>query len=68
MNTSVNATKNDPMVSSNHFELTKFEEESLLKLMSECDFASSNAEEFMSKLHAELVDLDTVKLFEIISK
>lgn len=67
VNTSANATKNDPMVSSNHFELTKFEEESLLKLMSECDFASSNAEEFMSKLHAELVDLDTSNIESIMN-
>ncbi len=42
------------------FELSKKDEESLLKLMSECDFVSSNAEDFVQKLQTELVLLDTV--------
>ncbi len=44
----------------NQFEITKVEEESLLKLMSECDFDSSNAEKFIEKLQTELLYLDTV--------
>ena len=48
---------------SDNFEISKTDEESLLKLMSECDFVSSNAEEFMQKLQAELVLLDTVRYF-----
>lgn len=46
--------------SSNQFEISKTDEESLLKLMSECDFASSNAENFMQKLQSEMFHLDTV--------
>ena len=42
------------------YEISKSEEDSLLKLMSECDFASSNAESFIQKLEDELLDLDTV--------
>jgi hypothetical protein len=43
------------------FEMSKGEEDSLLRLMSECDFASSNAETFMNKLQEELLYLDTVR-------
>ena len=45
---------------SNQYELTKSEEDSLLKLMSECDFTSSNAESFIQKLEEELLYLDNV--------
>jgi len=44
----------------NQFEMSKGEEDSLLRLMSECDFASANAESFMNKLKDELLYLDTV--------
>ena len=33
-----------------NYELSNTDEESLLKLMLECDFASSNAENFIEKL------------------
>lgn len=46
----------------NQYDISKSEEDSLLKLMSECDFASSNAESFMQKLEAELIYLDTVNI------
>lgn len=41
------------------------DEDSLLKLMSECNFASLTAEKFIERLQNELLDLDTVchKLF-----
>ena len=45
------------------YEISKSDEDSLLKLMSECDFASSNAEKFIEKLQTELLQLDTVSLF-----
>lgn len=38
------------------------DEDSLLKLMSECDFASLSAERFIERLQNELLDLDTVKI------
>ncbi len=41
-------------------DFSNTDEESLLKLMHECDFASSNAESFIEKLQIELVHLDTV--------
>lgn len=41
------------------------DEDSLLKLMSECNFTSLTAEKFIERLQNELLDLDTVchKLF-----
>ena len=58
-----NSSKNDNAASSTSpYEISKTEEDSLLKLMSECDFASSNAEKFMEKLQDELLYLDTVSL------
>jgi exocyst complex component 1 len=54
-------------INSNQFELSKSEEESLLKLMSECDFASSNAESFMRKLEADLLYLDTSNIESIMN-
>jgi hypothetical protein len=49
---------------SNQYELTKSEEDSLLKLMAECDFTSSNAESFIQKLEKELLYLDNVILLQ----
>ena len=50
----------DPSANTNSFEISKSEEESLMKLMDECNFASANAENFMQRLQAELLVLDTV--------
>jgi hypothetical protein len=44
----------------NHYEINRSDEDSLVKLMSECNFVSSNAEKFIEKLQTELLDLDTV--------
>ena len=70
MNNSTNDSASQPSNTTNktantsQYEITKSEEDSLLKLMSECDFASSNAEKFMEKLQQELIYLDTViKIF-----
>jgi hypothetical protein len=46
---------------SEQLELTKSDEDSLLKLMNECDFATTNAEMFIERLQTELVYLDTVR-------
>lgn len=43
-----------------HYEISKTDEDSLLMLMSECDFASSSAEQFIERLQDELLKLDTV--------
>ena len=48
------------------YEISKTDEDSLLKLMSECDFASSNAEKFIEKLQTELLQLDTVIMINFI--
>ena len=47
---------------SEQLELTKSDEDSLLKLMNECDFATTNAEMFIERLQTELVYLDTVRI------
>ena len=52
----------DQSVNQNSFEISKSEEESLMKLMDECNFASANAENFMQRLQAELLVLDTVSM------
>lgn len=59
--------KQDPMVTSNQYEISKSEEDSLLKLMAECDFASANAEKFMKKLQEELLYLDTSNIESIMN-
>lgn len=50
-----------------HYEISKTDEDSLLKLMSECDFASSSAEKFIERLQDELLKLDTV-IYDFIFK
>lgn len=40
--------------------LSKKDEDSLLKLMSECDYATTNVEKFIEKLQSELNNLETV--------
>ena len=42
--------------------MSKSDEESLFKLMHECDFASMSSDNFIEKLQTELVQLDTVTL------
>lgn len=42
-------------------EAKSTDEDSLLKLMSECDFASLSAEKFIERLQNELLALDTVR-------
>ncbi|CAF0810499.1 unnamed protein product [Brachionus calyciflorus] len=49
------------------YEISKTDEDSLLKLMSECDFASSNAEKFIEKLQTELLQLDTSNIESIMN-
>ncbi len=50
------------MIGSVGYEISKDEDESLLKLMSEFDFASSNADRFIKKLQEKLLYLDTVHI------
>ena len=51
-------------ISAEKYELSKTDEDSLLKLMNECDFATTNAEMFIERLQTELVYLDTVRQME----
>ena len=54
-------SSNKEETSTEQVELSKSDEDSLLKLMNECDFATTNAEKFIERLQTELVYLDTVR-------
>ncbi len=53
---------NSSLLVSQNFEISKSDEESLLKLMAECDFQSSLAENFVQRLQNELTLLDAVRI------
>ena len=55
------------MASPNQYEISKSEEDSLLQLMAECEFASASAEQFMEKLRAQLLHLDTSSIESIMN-
>lgn len=57
--------KSDSTNEKNHRSQETADEDSLLKLMSECNFASTSAEKFVEKLQNELLDLDTVRYIDL---
>ena len=49
------------------FEISKKDEEALITLMTEFDFVSSNADQFIQRLESELVELDTANIESIMN-
>lgn len=41
-------------------DINRKDEDALLNLFSECDYATSNVDKFIDKLQAELINLETV--------
>jgi hypothetical protein len=52
---------------SNQYDISKSEEDSLLKLMNESNFSVSNAEKFVEKMQEELLYLDTSNIESIMN-
>ena len=43
--------------------INRKDEDALLKLFSECDYATTNVDKFVEKLQSELIELETVNNF-----
>lgn len=62
-----NGSTTNGITSQQQFEMSKSDEDSLFKLMTECDFASTNADQFVERLQTELLALDTSNIESIIN-